>query len=157
MLEVGVGVGIYSELLAQDGFKLSLIDITEKFVRITEERLKQAGLIRWATVLLTLLIVNSQLEKSVVGSALQLDQYFEPNSYDAVILLGPLYHLLTLEEREQCVQQSLKMLKKDGVIFAGGINRLAHLRDVVNGISTKLHNQFKEVNLKIQENSLKIL
>jgi S-adenosylmethionine-dependent methyltransferase len=49
-------------------------------------------------------------------------------TYDAVLLLGPLYHLLTLPERRQAVAEVRRVLKDKGILFAAFITRFAPLR-----------------------------
>ena len=46
-------------------------------------------------------------------------------------MLGPLYHLCSLEERRQALGEAQRILRPGGVIFAAGINRLAYLRDIL--------------------------
>ncbi len=50
-------------------------------------------------------------------------------AFDAVLMLGPLYHLCALEARRQAVAEAARILKAGGLLFAAGINRLAYLRD----------------------------
>lgn len=52
--------------------------------------------------------------------------------YGAVLLLGPLYHLLTLRERETAVANAQAVLKPGGVIFAAFITRFAPFRDMAS-------------------------
>ncbi len=49
------------------------------------------------------------------------------------LLLGPLYHLTTGEERRRAVVEAARILRPRGLVFAAGINRLTYLRDVVRG------------------------
>jgi S-adenosylmethionine-dependent methyltransferase len=46
-----------------------------------------------------------------------------------VLMLGPLYHLVSLEERQQAIREATRVLKPGGLLYAAGINRLAFLRD----------------------------
>lgn len=50
-------------------------------------------------------------------------------SCDAVLLLGPLYRLCALEDRQRTEAEAARALKPGGLLFAAGINRLAYLRD----------------------------
>lgn len=47
-----------------------------------------------------------------------------------MLLMGPLYHLRSLAERQRSVQESARILKRGGTLFAAGINRLSYLRDL---------------------------
>jgi ubiquinone/menaquinone biosynthesis C-methylase UbiE len=48
---------------------------------------------------------------------------------DAVLLLGPLYHLVELSDRLQALQESRRILKPGGVLLAAAISRFASLID----------------------------
>ncbi len=54
-------------------------------------------------------------------------------SYDAVLLMGPLYHLLSHGERVQAIQEAMRVLKSRGKLFAAFITRFAPFRYVANG------------------------
>lgn len=50
---------------------------------------------------------------------------------DVVLLLGPLYHLLTTGERRRAVAEAARLLRPGGLVCAAGINTLTYLRDVI--------------------------
>ncbi len=127
VIDIGVGVGHYAELLAQRGCKLYLIDITQRLLDTTYVRLKAAN-----------------LEQQVLGvqqvSATQL-MGMETAIADAVLLLGPLYHLCSLETRQMAVREAARILKPEGVLFAAGINRLAYFRELFRNQPTEVVNR----------------
>jgi hypothetical protein len=45
------------------------------------------------------------------------------------LLLGPLYHLCALEDRQRAVREAERVLRSRGLVCAAAINRLAYLRD----------------------------
>ncbi|MBW4552832.1 MAG: class I SAM-dependent methyltransferase [Aphanocapsa sp. GSE-SYN-MK-11-07L] len=116
VIDIGVGVGHYAELLAQRGCKLYLIDIAQKLLDTTYARLKTANLEQ------QILGVLQASATQVVGIATAIA--------DAVLLLGPLYHLCSLEARQEAVREAARILKPDGILIAAGINRLAYFRDL---------------------------
>ena len=59
-----------------------------------------------------------------VINATDLSRYAD-SEFDAVILLGPLYHLLETSERMKCVSEVRRVLRPGGVVFAGFIPRLS--------------------------------
>ena len=50
------------------------------------------------------------------GNALDLSVY-DNNSFDAVLILGPMYHLYNEEDKVQVLNEAKRILKKDGYIF----------------------------------------
>jgi ubiquinone/menaquinone biosynthesis C-methylase UbiE len=113
--DVGVGAGHYAELLARRGCRLHLVDIAQRLLDATTERLRDAGL-------------GAQIVDATPASARHLE-HIETASCDAVLLLGPLYHLPELTDREQALREATRILKERGILLAAGINRLAYLRD----------------------------
>ena len=113
--EVGVGAGHYSEFLARRGCRLNLLDVSESLLRTAEGRLERAGL-------------ASQIAGIHHASATALP--LADAGVDAVLLLGPLYHLRELRERERAVEEAARVLKPGGNVLAAGINRVAFLRDM---------------------------
>lgn len=55
---------------------------------------------------------------------------FPEEAFDAVLLMGPLYHLLAEEERRQTLAETWRVLKPGGTLFAAFISRYAVLRHV---------------------------
>ena len=53
----------------------------------------------------------------------------EDELYDAVLLLGPLYHLIEREERLVALSEAYRVLRKGGFLFAAAISRFASLID----------------------------
>jgi SAM-dependent methyltransferase len=117
--EVGVGGGQYAELLAGQGCCVHLADVSPKLLDATQERLRRAG---WQDRLLGV----SRASATDLGG-------LPTGAFDAVLLLGPLYHLLQPEERHQAVQEATRLLKPHGWLFAAGINRLTYWRDLFRG------------------------
>lgn len=65
--------------------------------------------------------------RAVVGDARNLE---EPDgSVDAVLLLGPLYHLTEAADRQRTLGEAVRVLRVGGVLFAAAISRFASLLD----------------------------
>src|SRR5262249_36201549 len=62
-----------------------------------------------------------------VGDARRLD--FPDASADAVLLLGPLYHLTERADRRQALREAYRVLRDGGIVFAVGISRVASALD----------------------------
>lgn len=113
VVDVGVGVGHYSELLASRDCKIHLVDVAEKLLEAAQERLMQAGL---ADHVLS------------VTHASATDLSFIPDeSCDAVLMLGPFYNLSLAEDRHKASGEAHRVLREGGLLFAAGINRLTML------------------------------
>jgi SAM-dependent methyltransferase len=108
ILDVGGGAGVYSFWLADRGHDVTLIDAVQKHI-------DQA------------MVVNSarefKLAAARVGDARSLGEPDE--AFDAVLLLGPLYHLTRRADREAALNEALRVLKPGGFLFAVAISRFA--------------------------------
>lgn len=56
---------------------------------------------------------------------------FEDNFFDIVLNFGPLYHLVKLEDRENCIKESLRVLKPGGLLAIAYISRFSAYQYVV--------------------------
>ncbi|AUB42400.1 Ubiqui/menaqui biosynthesis C-methylase UbiE [Nostoc flagelliforme CCNUN1] len=113
IFDVGGGSGIYACWLAQLGYKVHLIDPVSLHV-------EQA---RFGSQLQP----NYPLASAEVGDARQLNQ--ANNSVDAVLLFGPLYHLIERNERLAALHEANRVLKSGGLVFAVACSRFASLLD----------------------------
>src|SRR5581483_6625194 len=103
----------YSELLARRGSNVYLVDVALRLLDAAQERLTKAGL---------------QDHILSVTNASATDLSFIPDeSCDAVLMLGPFYHLSLLTERLKAASEARRILRKGGLLFAAGINRLTML------------------------------
>jgi ubiquinone/menaquinone biosynthesis C-methylase UbiE len=69
------------------------------------------------------------IHQYIHGNALNLP--FSASTYfDAVLLLGPLYHLLMEAERKLAVREAMRVLRPGGIIFVAFITRYAAFRDL---------------------------
>ena len=110
ILDLGGGAGVYSFPLARKGYKVILADLSETL-------LAQA---------------NKQKKEDNVQNLISCDQVnatdlscYKDQSFDVVLLFGPLYHLTEKAEREKCISEIGRVLKKGGKIFASFIPHLS--------------------------------
>ena len=96
ILDVGAGTGRYSYALHNLGHNVTAVEYVKKNLSV----LKQ----------------NYPYIKAYQGSALNLSR-FKNESFDAVILFGPMYHLFSFEDKLQALEEAKRVTKKDGVIF----------------------------------------
>ena len=115
VLDIGGGPGRYSIFLAQQGHEVTLLDLSGKNIRQAIERAKEAGV---------------HLDSCIHGNALWLSEYiYKEEQYDAVLLMGPLYHLLNEEDRKKALAEALRVLKPGGILIASFISNYAPLQD----------------------------
>ncbi|HLI06174.1 MAG TPA: class I SAM-dependent methyltransferase [Ktedonobacteraceae bacterium] len=111
--DVGVGGGHYSELLASRGSKVYLVDVASRLLVAAQERLAKAGL-------------EKRILSITNASATNLS-FIPDESCDAVLMLGPFYNLSVPEERRKATHEAHRILRKSGLLFAAGINRMTML------------------------------
>jgi ubiquinone/menaquinone biosynthesis C-methylase UbiE len=107
MLDVGGGSGVYSAWLAQLGYEAHLIDIVPRHVEAARQ--------------------ITGIASAKVGDARKLEQ--TDQSADAVLLLGPLYHLTQRADRLLALREARRVLRPVGLLFAAAISRFASLLD----------------------------
>lgn len=110
--DIGGGAGVYSFLLAQRGYKVHLIDPVELHLEQARAHAAASGI---------------ALESITLGDARRLG--IPSASADAILLLGPLYHLTEAADRLQALREAFRILKPSGVFIAAGISRFASLID----------------------------
>lgn len=112
VFDIGGGAGVYSFPLAEQGYQVHLIDPVELHLEQARAHAAASG-IRLASIAL--------------GDARKLD--IPAGSADAILLLGPLYHLTEAADRQRALGEAFRILKPSGVLLAAGISRFASLID----------------------------
>lgn len=106
ILDVGAGAGVYSFYYAERNHKVVAIDITPKHIEKINEKSKQTGL-----------SIDAH-----EGNAADLSR-FDSDSFDFVMCFGPMYHLTALDDRNACIKECLRVLKKGGYLAIAYINK----------------------------------
>ncbi|HCW73848.1 MAG TPA: class I SAM-dependent methyltransferase [Clostridiaceae bacterium] len=104
ILDIGAGAGEYSLYFADQNYSVDALELSEANIRAFEKRIRQ-------DMDLTL----------IKGNAIDLSMY-EDESYDVVLLFGPLYHIENEEYRTMCLREAKRVLKPDGKIFMSFIS-----------------------------------
>ena len=100
VLEVGAGTGRYSHALVREGYSVDAVELVEHNIEI--------------------FIQNKHPDENITitqGNAMNLSA-FSDNEYDITLLLGPLYHLYTREDKHQALSEAIRVTKPGGVVFA---------------------------------------
>jgi len=114
VLDCGGGPGRYAIELARNGYAVTLFDLSPGCLQLAQEKAAETG------------VTLASFEQ---GSATDLS-CFPANSFDAVLLMGPLYHLLEESERRQVAAEAYRVLRPGGPLLAAFITRYAPLRYV---------------------------
>jgi 2-polyprenyl-3-methyl-5-hydroxy-6-metoxy-1,4-benzoquinol methylase len=107
VLDVGGGPGRYSLHLASRGAEVTLYDLSNENIRFTKKKAAETGLHIGA----------------VCGDARFLNENVE-GMFDAILLMGPLYHLTGEADRARAVRACIQKLKPGGYLFAAFISIL---------------------------------
>ena len=110
--DIGGGPGRYAIALAQEGYAVTLVDLSRGNLALAQEQAEAAGV---------------SLDAVLHANALDLSD-LASSAYDAVLLFGPLYHLLAQEERLEAVREAMRLLRPGGPLFATFITRFAQFR-----------------------------
>ena len=106
--DIGGGIGMYAAWLAKKGNEVHLIELAESAVEYAKANMMQDCRFIAET-----------------GNALQVNRPDE--SADVVLLMGPQYHLRDREDRLQSLRESLRVLKKGGLLVAAGISKFSSM------------------------------
>ena len=117
VVDVGGAAGVYAFPLAKQGYKVHLIDPVELHLEQARSLAATSGV---------------ALASIALGDARKLE--FSTGGADAVLLFGPLYHLIEHKDRVQALGEARRILKPGGVLFAAVISRFASFIDgLLNG------------------------
>jgi SAM-dependent methyltransferase len=111
--DVGGGPGVYALWLARRGYVVHLLDATPLHVEQALAASRQQP--------------EAPLAGATVGDARQLP--YADASADAVLLLGPLYHLTDRDDRLCAWREASRALRPGGVVVAAAISRFASALD----------------------------
>jgi ubiquinone/menaquinone biosynthesis C-methylase UbiE len=115
ILDVGGGPGRYSIELARAGHRVTLLDLSSGNIELARHKAGELGV---------------ALVEFVHGNAIDLSR-FEDSAFDAVLLMGPLYHLTEASERDRAIEEALRVLAPGGLLFASFITRYAVYVDLL--------------------------
>lgn len=112
VLDIGAGPGRYSLALLERGYEVSLLDLSQNELNIAKQKITEA---------------RHTAKAYYCQSALELEG-FEENSFDALLIMGPLYHLRGEEERQKVLMQARRILKEGGIAIVAYINTWGALK-----------------------------
>ena len=99
IMEIGAATGRYSHELARQGYMVDAVELLEHNIELFEQNTIPG-------------------EKVTVrqGNAMDLSA-FEDEIYDITLLLGPMYHLFSREDKLKALGEAIRVTKKGGIVF----------------------------------------
>ena len=96
IIDIGAGTGRYSVPLSEEGYDVTSVELVKHNIKQIEEKSKNI--------------------KTILGNAKDLS-IIEDNTFDLTLLFGPMYHLITKEEKIKALNEAKRITKKDGIIM----------------------------------------
>lgn len=119
ILEIGAATGRYTLELARRGYQITAVDLSNNLLEICRSDLESARL----DSQVRLFTADARDLSAIPGS-----------NFDAVLLMGPLYHLVEEPDRLLALRQAYDRLRSGGVIFSAFISRLGIFGDLIKNI-----------------------
>lgn len=94
IIDIGAGTGKYSKYFFDKGYDVTAVELVKHNLRQIEEK----GI------------------KAILGNAVNLKK-LEDESFDITILFGPMYHLISMEEKINALKEAKRITKRGGYIF----------------------------------------
>lgn len=104
IIEIGAGTGRYSLALADMGYDVTAIELVPHNIDIMRKKVKPNH--------------NINIYE---GNACDLS-FIDSNTYDMVLLLGPMYHLFNNEDKHKAISEAIRVAKKGAVIYSSYCN-----------------------------------
>ena len=99
ILDIGAGAGEYSIHYAKQGYQVNALELTDANIAAFRKKITPE--------------MNLELAQ---GNAIDLS-CFQDDSFDVVLLFGPLYHLSKEEDRLTCIREARRVCKENGTVF----------------------------------------
>ena len=96
IIDIGAGTGKYSIELANMGYNVTAVELVKHNLMTIKK--------------------NSTKVNTILGNAINLKK-INDNSYDIVILFGPMYHLISDEDKIKALNEAKRIAKPNGYIF----------------------------------------
>ena len=126
VLEVGAATGRYTLELARRGYEVTAVDLSAALIETNKKSLADEGLVGQV--------------RFVVADARDLGQIAEKD-FDAVLLMGPLYHLVVEADRQAALKEAFDRLREGGLLFSAFISRYGIMGDLIKKLPDWIEDQ----------------
>jgi SAM-dependent methyltransferase len=126
ILEVGAATGRYTLELAKRGYQLTAVDLSAALIEESRKSLADEGL--------------EARVRLVVADARDLSQVAE-KGFDAVLLMGPLYHLVVEVDRKVALKEAFDRLREGGLVFSAFLSRFGVIGDLLKNVPGWIEDQ----------------
>lgn len=126
ILEVGAATGRYTLELAERGYTLTAVDLSTVLIDECRKSIADEGL--------------EKKVRFVVADARDLNGVVE-KEFDAVLLMGPLYHLIVEADRKVALKEAYDRLREGGIIFSSFISRFGIMGDLLKDVPNWIEDQ----------------
>lgn len=99
ILDVGAGAGEYSLYFSHKGYSVSALELADNNIEAFRKK-----------------ITSEDTIDLVQGNAMDLSRYAD-DSFDIVLLFGPLYHLHEEADKLRCIEEAKRVCKPNGRLF----------------------------------------
>ena len=104
ILEIGAGTGRYSLALADMGYDITAVELVPHNIELLNKKIKPNHII-----------------EVIEGNACKLS-FLDDNTYDIVLLLGPMYHLFNDNDKHKALSEAIRVAKIGGIIYSSYCN-----------------------------------
>jgi ubiquinone/menaquinone biosynthesis C-methylase UbiE len=123
ILDVGGGPGRYSMNLADEGYRMTLFDLSDKHIEFARKMAKRKKLLE-------------RFDGFEIGSMLDMSRFYT-NSFDAVLCLGgPLSHLGNESDRVRALSEITRVAKPGTPIFVSVMSKWGTLARPPDSVSS---------------------
>lgn len=119
--DVGGGPGRYAIELTRRGYRVTLSDLSDEEIRLAQKEFERQALASGG------FLVADACDLSALAS----------ESFDAGLLLGPMYHLVEPENRRKALREFWRILKPNGVGIVSYLNSWGLMRTGINDFPSR--------------------
>jgi S-adenosylmethionine-dependent methyltransferase len=119
ILEIGAATGRYTLSLVERGYAVTAVDISSASLKVCQHHLTEKGF--------------DKAVQYIIGDARDLCEVPQ-KEYDAVLIMGPLYHLIIEDDRKLALTEAFARLTLGGIIFSTFISRFGIWGDLLKNV-----------------------